>query len=98
MKTKFTPKGTADALIAGLKAMCGDKEAKAEAERLAQMFSDMVFSLTFDDENGGVREDRRANYLDGIVTVLEEFAVSKEDEDDGYGPNQEWPPGAPKYR
>jgi len=93
MTIAFTSKGTANALIAGLKAMCGDNdEAKDEAERLAQMFSEMAFSLTFDGENGG----GRANYLDGIVTVLEEFAVSKED--DGHGPNQEWPPGAPKYR
>ncbi len=96
MTIAFTSKGTANALIAGLKAMCSDDEAKDEAERLAQMFSEMVFSLTFDDENGGGREDRRANYLDGIVAVLEEFAVSKED--DGHGPNQEWPPGAPKHR
>ena len=96
MKIKFTPKGTAYALIAGLKAMCGDNdEAKDEAERLAQMFSEMAFSLVF-EEDGEEKKDRRADYLDGIAEVLEEFAVSKED--DGHGPNQEWPPGAPVYR
>ncbi len=95
MKTKFTPKETADALIAGLKAMCGDKEAKAEAERLAHMLVEMAFSLVF-EEDGEEKRDRRADYLDGIAEVLEEFAVS--DEYDGHGPNQEWPPGVPKYR